>query len=266
MKNCLLRNLRDAYPICSKCIKNPFKIEKCRQILVDTNDTNALKKMYNSSLPGIKNLNTSTFWDFKLSETQYLRDQDGMTKDRVKTAFRFLPNHANKVLDVGPGQGFLEELLTRKKIKVYGIDISPEAIKNLQDRLEGRFKKESLYKMIYSKIFFDCIFMLEVLEHIPADKTFKVLSRIKDILKRRGFLIISVPMNEGLDRIDNNPSGHTRMYTEDLIKWELEYSGFKVLRTKTLYAFSNFYLFKSLLAKIVKRWSPNNIVVLAQKK
>ena len=74
-------------------------------------------------------------------------------------------------------------------------------------------------------------------------------------------------MNEGLEEMKDNPNGHTRMYTEDLIKAELKIAGFSVLDFKTLYAFNNYYQVKKTISKIFRnRWQPNNIVLLAQVK
>ncbi len=74
-------------------------------------------------------------------------------------------------------------------------------------------------------------------------------------------------MNEGLEEMKDNPNGHVRMYTQDLIKAELEIAGFNILAFKTLYAFNTHYMFKKIISKILRnKWIPNNIIVLAQAK
>ncbi len=84
-------------------------------------------------------------------------------------------------------------------------------------------------------------------------------------MKKNGFFIISIPTNEGLEKMKNNPSGHVRIYTENLIRAELKIEGFRILKLKTLYAFKNFYSFKKVSSKFLKnRWRPNNIVILAK--
>lgn len=264
MGKCIICN-RLGYQLCLKCRSNPYKTEKGRQILSKKRKLDYLKKTYNLKFAEIENLNTSRFWDNKLEKAQYLKDQDGMTKDRVKTAFRYVPKNSIKVLDIGIGSGFIEELLSkRKEIDIYANDISPKTITNVKNRFKGIFKVESLYNMTYPDDFFDSILMLEVIEHIPPSKTFHVLTKIKKILKNEGSLIISVPMNEGLETMNSNPSGHVRMYTQDLIKSELELCSFKVIKEKTIYAFSNFYILKTFISKIIKKWKPNNIVILAK--
>lgn len=265
MNKCLICESTDKYPLCKKCAKKPFLVERARQILASINDLSSLKNTYNSKYAEIKNLNTSSFWNNKLSKASRLEKQDGMTKDRVKTAFRFLPRNAKKVLDIGAGNGFVEELLSRKNIKIFGNDISSVSVKNLKSKFKGQFRRESIYGMKYSRESFDAIFALEVLEHVPPSKIFNLLKKIKEILREKGSFIISVPTNEGLEKMKNNPSGHTRTYTENLIRAELKIAGFKIYKLKTLYAFKSFYAFKKISSKFLRnRWKPNDIVVLAK--
>lgn len=265
MNDCLICKTQDDYPLCKKCSREAFLVEKARQILASIRDLDSLRNTYNSEYAGIKNLNTSSFWNKKLSEEAELNDQDGMTRDRVRTAFRFLPRNMSRVLDVGAGRGFIEELLSQKDIQIFGNDISGIAVGNLRKRFKGEFRKESIFKMEYPKRYFNAVFALEVLEHIVPNKIFSVLKKIKGILKKNGYLIVSVPTNEGLENMKSNPSGHVRIYTENLIRAELGIAGFKVIKTKTLYAFKNFYTLKKMSLKLFKnRWKPNNLVILAK--
>jgi 2-polyprenyl-3-methyl-5-hydroxy-6-metoxy-1,4-benzoquinol methylase len=253
------------YPLCKKCAKKPFWVERVRQVLASIGELKLLGKMYNQKYSEIKNLNTSSFWNKKLFHKRGLDEQDGMTSDRVRVAFNFLPRNAKKILDIGAGSGFIEELLCQTNVKIYGNDISEVAVKNLLERFGGKFRRESIYRMRYPKGAFDVIFALEVLEHIPPSRIFKILKKIKEILRKNGFLIISVPTNEGLDKMKINPSGHVRTYTENLIRSELKIAGFKVIKLKTLFAFKSFYSFKKISSKFLRnRWKPNDIVILAK--
>lgn len=266
MNECLICKKSNKYPGCKKCIKNPFFVERIRQILASVNDLNALKNTYNSNYAEIKNLNSASFWNNRLSDKVSLSNQDGMTKDRVKIAYSFFPKNARKILDIGAGYGFIEELINLKKnVKILGNDISSVAIKNLKDKFKGKFNKESIYAMKYPKKSFDAIFALEVLEHVPPSKVFNILKNIKKMLKRKGTFIVSIPSNEGLKKMKNNPNGHTRTYTENLIRAELKIAGFKVVKLRTLYAFKSFYTLKKISAKVLRRkWQPNNMVILAK--
>lgn len=245
---------------------NPFKIEKLRQSLASKYKLNELKFLYNNSLPEITNLNSAHFWNERIEKHVDYKPGDGMTRERINIAYKFMPNTARKVLDIGAGYGYIERLISKYKlVKIYGNDISENAIRNLKERFKGSFKQESVYKMKYERNFFDIIFILEVLEHVPPSKTFKVLEDVKKILKKNGYLILSVPTNEGLEKMSDNPNGHVRMYTKDLIRAELAIAGFKLLDVKVLYAFKNYYFIKKIMAKIFKnRWKPNDIIVKAK--
>jgi 2-polyprenyl-3-methyl-5-hydroxy-6-metoxy-1,4-benzoquinol methylase len=248
--------------------KEAFKVEKYRHQLASLGKLNVLKTKYSRNFPSIENLNTGKFWDQRIDESVDHKPEDGMTRERVEIAYRFMPRRARVVLDIGAGYGYVERFLNKDKdIKIYGNDISRNAIQNLKKRFKGSFKLESLYKMKYKSGFFDAIFMLEVLEHVTPSKTLGLLADIKRMLKKRGYLILSVPMNEGLEEMKDNPNGHVRMYTQDLIKAELEIAGFNILAFKTLYAFNTQYMFKKIISKILRnKWIPNNIIVLAQAK
>ena len=266
IERCLICNIINNYPICKKCTVNPFEVEKCRQILAQIGNLKTLKEMYISSMAEIETLNTPAFWNKKLDKIFYFKDQDGMTKERIKIAFGFIPKDAKRILDVGAGYGFIEEFLSAyKNIEIFGNDISDNAVNNLKKRFKGNFRVESIYQMSYPKSFFDVVIMLEILEHVPPSKIFNILGKIRKFLKKDGAVIISVPTNEGLDKMTDNPNRHARMYTDYLIKSELEISGFKVIQLKSIYAFKNLYKLKKTIAIFLRnRWLPNDIIVLAK--
>ena len=158
--------------------------------------------------------------------------------------------------------GYVVELVSKDKQKeIYANDFSKISVENLKKRYKGNFSLQSVYDLKYPKNFFDVVLALDVLEHIPSSKTFKVLKSVKNLLKTNGILIVSVPMNEGLEKMKDNPNGHVRMYTEDLIMAELKIAGFQTIEYKTLFAFPNFYHIKTIIAKLTKRKYPNNVVL-----
>ena len=111
---------------------------------------------------------------------------------------------------------------------------------------------------------------MEVLEHILPSKIFIALNEIKRVLKGNGELIMSVPLNEGLEELIKrgvNPNGHVRIYTPELVFAELKISGFRVQKRKLLYAFRNLYTLKKTLQNTImkKRWKPNNLIIFARK-
>jgi 2-polyprenyl-3-methyl-5-hydroxy-6-metoxy-1,4-benzoquinol methylase len=246
--------------------KNPYIIEKLRQSLASKNNLDGLKVLYDKPTAQIPNLNTASFWNKRIEQDLDHVPPDGMTNDRIDIAYKFMPKNVNRILDIGAGYGYIEHLISKNKnIKIYGNDISENAIKNLNRRFSGNFRLESVYKMKYKPNMFDAIFMLEVLEHIPPGRTFKVLEDVKRFLTKNGSVIISVPTNEGLEKMQHNLNGHVRMYTKDLITAELRIAGFKVISVKTLSAFRNLYIFKKLISKVLRsKWEPNDIIIVAK--
>lgn len=266
MKRCVICRINE-YPICKTCRKDPFKIERCRQILAETNDLVNLRKLYIDSLPEIKNLNTEKFWNEKFIMPQKFDNQDSMTRDRIRAAASYIPHNAQKILDVAAGYGFLEEYIFHNKKNeswdISGFDISSTSVRSLNRRFGNTFKRGSVYNPPFRKERFDVVIALEILEHIPPSKVFGVLEILKNLLAKSGVLIISVPLNENLELRKDNPSGHLREYTSSLIVTELKLAGVVVDDYKELYAFNSFYYFKNIFCGILpwRIWNPNNIVI-----
>lgn len=260
-QSCLICN-KSKYPICSRCKVNPFMLEQLRDVLASNSYYKELKKFYTKEYPEIEDLNNQKFWNERLFSNEILKNQDGMTRNRIKITESMIPKNARKILDIGIGHGFVEELICDRNIELYGIDISDKSVKNLQKKFSGNFSVQSIYKMKFYKNSFNVVLALEVLEHIPPSRILNVLKNIHKMLIKNGSFILSVPTNEGLKLIKNNPNGHVRIYTENLIKAELELSGFKVIDVKTLHAFKDLYFLKNALSKIfTKRWHANNIII-----
>src|SRR3990170_4115006 len=179
--------------------KSAYGIEKLRQELASKKNYSKLKNLYRVKLPEIKDLNTPSFWDSKFKTEGNLEDQDWMTKDRVEIAASYIPSGKLKLLDIGAGLGWVEEIVSKDiNVEIYANDFSGKSVRLLKRRFKGYFTQQSIYKMSYPSNFFDVVLVLEVLEHIPPSKIFKVLRSIHSLLKKEGVIIISVPMNEGL--------------------------------------------------------------------
>lgn len=247
-----------------------FEMEKKRDVLAQNEQFDELKETYKASISHIPNLNTGKMWDV-LNRKQITKTDNPMAFDRITEVTRLLKGTSIRVLDVGLGHGAVEEKLNSSEIcsELLGIDISKESIMKLK-------KKYKRWKFIYGNILntkvlsnhFDYVLALELLEHILPQDTFKVLNKLFKSLKHNGYLIISVPTNEGLKEMvtsGQNPNAHVRTYTLPLITAELKLTGFKIILTKFLYAFHNVYKIKSIIAKYTNIKKPNNIIILAQK-
>lgn len=99
---------------------------------------------------------------------------------------------ADKILDVGCGEGFTIQILKEKNIGTAreGIDVLPEAVevakKNIPDE---EFKVGSIYDLPYKDNSFDLVLCMEVLEHLEDPQV--ALQELKRVSSKHIFF--SVP-------------------------------------------------------------------------
>ncbi len=256
---------------------NPFKLEKKRASLAGKNELSSLRLMYEKSFPQIFDRNNSSFWDVLNSDcTDYMFNNNPMALDRVKTVKGLIKGSKIKVLDVGFGSASLEETFfsdnnMKKNVQWAAIDISKKSVTLANSKLPFiKFSIGNILKLKFDSNTYDYVVSLEVLEHIQPSNLPRALSELGRVLKKNGKLIISVPLNEGLEELvsnGKNPNGHVRVYTPELIKAELRMNGFRIISEQYLYAFRSLYTIKKLLVKyIFKSYRrPNNIIVISQK-
>ncbi len=244
-----------------------FDIERWRKELLSSNKLQELKTTYSKKYPQIPGSNTPEFWDEKFSgDNTYLFPmayaRNKMVAESVQTGSR--------VLNLGAGKGYLENFVYERvgdALEWVGTDFTNIEIKELRANFPSyTFKKTGLLKLPFTENYFDTICLLEVLEHIAPEETFSVLEEICRVLKTGGTVIVSVPLNEGLEEMmPDNPNAHKRDYSPELLRYELETSGFKIAKQQTLSAFGSFYALKHFINSIFKLRKPNNVVVWAQK-
>lgn len=250
-----------------------FDIEKYRTFLARSNDLEGLLATYSKSYPFIKNINTSKFWGAKFKTKEEKGQISFVEDDRILTVYKYLQDKTGKMLDLGFGQGKLESLLFSggSRLSLNGVDISAFAVKRAKLIFGGNFWKGAIKEIPCRPESFDYLVAMEILEHIPPFEILETLTEMVRVLKRSGVLVISVPLNEDLEKMITeeklNPNGHTRIYTPDLLRAELNIVGLKVVREVYLYAFSDFYSLKKALMNIFPNLKqPNNVIVFAQRK
>lgn len=249
-------------------VKNdPFHVEKKRHQFAKKGDYSSLVKLYSSKYPEIENKNTPLLWD-KLNIPQSdLRKENPMAYDKYKRVKSVLKE--GRVLNVGVGAGYLEDMVISKNPKIdwHGIDISGKSINRMKkNHPDSNFQVKEITKTDFQKDYFDHIVALDVLEHISPKNIFKTLKELKRILKESGRLIVSVPLSEDLEEMvkkGENPNAHVRVYTPEVIKAELEISGFKIGAEEYLFAFGSLYTVKSLVCKVIKGLREPNLIILS---
>jgi ubiquinone/menaquinone biosynthesis C-methylase UbiE len=140
---------------------------------------------------------------YNLNEKQI---QDGYSKitDEITMPSYFyqlvtdlaLPQHGEKVLDLGCGNGYLLEIFAHRypESKLYGTDLSPALVELARNRLNGKAKINQASAndpLPFDDHFFDIITMTDVIEHLKEPD--KVLQQMKRILRPDGRAIITYP-------------------------------------------------------------------------
>lgn len=269
-KKCLICKRSSEKILCVRCRKNPFTVEDARLEASKKKLNTIFKILYSGDFAKIKNKNNEKFWDKHFTKELSLKDQDKMTKEKIKILISLIPKKKVKLLDVGFGQGYFEEEIINQnlKVEITGIDISLSAVMRARKKFKGTYFYGNLLntRKKFKKNSFDVISAIEVIEHISPENIFDFFDSLKTLLKPDGVILISIPINEGLRNKTKNPSGHVRDYRFEILAKELELSGFTVSKKKVLYAFEDNYHLKSFLAKfLINRWQPNNLTLKAVK-
>ncbi|MGK7887260.1 MAG: class I SAM-dependent methyltransferase [Crocosphaera sp.] len=146
-------------------------------------------------------MNQKLIWD-------YFQDEGSESFSGSIPRLRFLVNHAQKiitdskskdinVLNIGVGNGSLENFCQQKGWDTYSLDPSEVAIKKLAAN-GGKGKTGIIEKIPYDDNTFDIVFCSEVLEHLLDEQLDIGLKEINRVLVKGGYLVGTVPFNENL--------------------------------------------------------------------
>jgi len=123
------------------------------------------------------------------------------------------------VLEVGCGTGLLLLTLSNKGKRVFGLDMSDEAIKFCESRGLKDIRLGEATAMPFEDHMFDAVFCLDVLEHISDDK--KALEEMERVLKPGGIMILFVPAFTSLWGIQDVIGHHHRRYVLSSLREKL---------------------------------------------
>lgn len=159
------------------------------------------------------------------------------------------------ILDVGCSEGKLGKYLKRhKKAKVFGVDISNEAVKRAKKNLDNVYTLNiETNNLPFPKKSFDVIICADVLEHLY--NPLATLKNLKKYLKDNGFFILSIPnfanfsirWNLLCGRFNYQKSGiadetHLRFFTDQTVRELVNQAGMKILRIDYAPGFSFLFL------------------------
>ena len=104
----------------------------------------------------------------------------------------------SKLLDAGCGTGKNIEFLELNGFKVYGIDISEDAIRFCNQRNLSNIKCSSIVSLPYKSDFFDAVYSMDVIGNLDDQDSEKAIKEFIRVLKKGGIAIINTAAFEWL--------------------------------------------------------------------
>lgn len=240
--------------------------EQHRKDLLAAGKLDELRQTYKDQREFLPDENTGKFWDQKFAEQKHNHPMENWRLAQVVKQV----DPSKPLLNLGVGRGELEEILAKKypKLKYTGTDITRNALKKHQKAYPSwKFQYAELDQLPFPKESFDQVLLLEVLEHIRPNETFEVLEELVRVLVSGGRAIISVPINEGLEEmLPTNPNSHMRIYSKELLTYELREAGLEVNQILYASAFTHWFGFKHFLNTLIPLRKANNLVAICTKK
>lgn len=218
------------------------------------------------------NPNTSKLWGRLLFEDNELLVKSPFYIKKMNSVIKFFKGYTGKFLDIGVGAGNLEKSIIKANlpVQIYGVDISTKAIKTAKKTLTGDYYIANIFKLPFKKSFFDVVAVLDVFEHVYEKDIYKALKEIYRVTKKNGSLVVSVPLNEDLKKLNKeelNYSRHVREYNLNILTNELNSTGFIVEKSEFIYAFRTQFAVKSIIVKLIPSIrKPNLLIVYCKKK
>lgn len=124
--------------------------------------------------------------------------QDKLQEDMPKLLKIFRKNKVEKILDLGCGAGRNLVFFASRGFDVWGIDYSVEGLKKTKKKLReigasAKLRRGDIFeKLPYKTNFFDAVICVQVINHNRLPIIRKSFREIERILKKKGFLYISV--------------------------------------------------------------------------
>lgn len=245
--------------------RKALHFEASRKKLLAARKHRQVLRTYQTQRHFLPDENTGHFWDDIFAEKPAIFPMENW---RINLVARLL-DPQKSVLNLGVGRGSLEELLLQKfsTWQYLGTDITPKTIAHLRAQFPTlTFKQTDLLGLSPKQNQFDQILLLEVLEHIKPSETFSVLRQVYHLLKPGGRFYVSVPVNEGLDQmLPINPNSHMRLYSRELLSFELQTVGFAIQQIYQASAFSTYFGLKHLVNLLFHWREPNNLLIVCEK-
>jgi SAM-dependent methyltransferase len=167
-------------------------------------------------------------------------NQEGWDLEVLRNAVRyqrwilsgFGPHLRGDILEVGAGNGNFTRWLAKRGDRVVALEPDGGAYRQLVNLgLSGVEPMQAQLKALEGDARrFDCVVMINVLEHIPDDR--RALRIAHDLLNPGGRLCLFVPAHPTLYAEKDRRLGHVRRYRRPELKSKVETAGFSVRRCR----------------------------------
>jgi len=131
------------------------------------------------------------------------------------------------ILDIGGGVGPTLKKLEEMGV-AFGVDISPEAIGYCRDRGCRRLCLVEEERLPFGDNSFDLVISIDILEHMDCE--YRHLREYQRVLKKGGFLLITVPALSWLWSNHDRANRHRRRYSRSGLRNLLDKEGWKIER------------------------------------
>ena len=117
--------------------------------------------------------------------------------DRFKVVFEYLPRTADIVIDLGCGTGVcIDAMISNKINKIIGVDISKKMLNVANERFKQykniEFIKSDFISLNFKNDSFDMITISNATRFIPKDYEDIFLKKLKNWIKKDGYLIVFI--------------------------------------------------------------------------
>lgn len=171
-------------------------------------------------------------WGMEQGDNQVVRRMKMKTaRLMLRTVEKFVP--PGRLLDVGCAAGHFLETAQRNGWDVYGVELSSYAAQLAKEKFGDHIYAGPYETVPFTRDFFDCIIMSDVLEHFPDPQTAIELSGL--LLKNNGLLVVVTPDTGSLSACilkthwNHYNNEHLVYYNRKSIKLHLKRNGFATL-------------------------------------
>jgi SAM-dependent methyltransferase len=118
------------------------------------------------------------------------------------------------VLDAGCGCGRAMKRFKDLGFDVTGVDIVDNCIdEDIREELKPNFIQSSLWELQIDRNYYDMVFCVDVMEHIPPDRVYKVLTKLTMACKKYAYFKIA-KFQDGYGKRINEPL-HLSLYSTE---------------------------------------------------